>query len=117
MRALLFAIWIKAGKDAASTIALVESLVSGEFDTISKGGARIVSANVAGKQFTYELPPNWSSSDFIEMLRQLYKLLTTGGTSGEAMTDTQLEGYVVDEGNQVTNVTKARFAQYAGGRI
>ena len=112
----MFAIWIKAGKDSANSLALVESLAAGEYDTLSEGGARIVSANVAGKQFNYELPDGWSSTDFIANLRQLYKLLTTCGANG-LMTDDELESYVVDSGNQVTSVSKARFADYAGRRI
>ena len=117
MRALLFVIWIKSGKDAAAALALIETLALGEYDTQSRGGARIVSANVAGKQFSYELPPNWSNSDFIETLRGLYKILTTGGASGGQMTDAELNAYVVDADDQVTNVAKARFAQSAGGRF
>jgi len=117
MRSLLFAIWIKAGKTAAATLTLVEALASGEYDTITQGGARIVSANVAGKQFTYELPQNWANSDFPEVLRQLYKLLTTGGVSGGSMTDAELTTFVTDSAGQVTSVTKARFAHNAGGRI
>lgn len=117
MRDLLFAIWIKAGKDAASCLALVESMVAGEYETLSRGGARIVSANVAGKQFTYELPTGWSSTEFIGALRQIYKLLTIGGVSGGAMTDAELQSYAIDAEDEVTNVTKARFAQYAGRRF
>ena len=117
MRSLLFAIWIKSSKDADTALALVESMAAGEYDMLTQGGARIVSANVAGKQFQYELPQGWSSTDFIENLRLIYTLLLSGGTSGAAMTDAQVEAYVRDTGCQVTNVAKARFAQYAGGRI
>ena len=116
MRSLLFVIWIKSSKDAATALAIIETLALGEFDTQSRGGARIVSANVAGKQFQYELPPGWSSSDFIEQLRLLYKVVTTGGASGGQMTDSEMNEYVVDAANQVTNVSKARFADQAGGR-
>jgi len=116
MRSLLFVIWIKASKDAATALAIIETLAVGEFDTQSRGGARIVSANVAGKQFQYELPPGWSASDFIEQLRLLYKVVTTGGASGGQMTDSEMNEYVVDAANQVTNVSKARFADQAGSR-
>jgi len=116
MRSLLFVIWIKASKDAATALAIIETLAVGEFDTQSRGGARIVSANVAGKQFQYELPPGWSASDFIEQLRLLYKVVTTGGASGGQMTDSEMNEYVVDAANQVTNVSKARFADKAGSR-
>jgi len=116
MRSLLFVIWIKASKDAATALAIIETLAVGEFDTQSRGGARIVSANAAGKQFQYELPPGWSASDFIEQLRLLYKVVTTGGASGGQMTDSEMNEYVVDAANQVTNVSKARFADQAGSR-
>jgi hypothetical protein len=116
MRSLLFVIWIKSAKDAATALSIIETLALGEFDTQSRGGARIVSANVAGKQFQYELPADWSATDFIEQLRLLYKVVTTGGASGGQMTDAEMEAYVIDAGNQVTNVAKARFADEAGGR-
>jgi len=32
------------------------------------------------------------------------------------MTDTEMGNYVIDAGNQVTNVSKARFADQSGGR-
>ena len=116
MRSLLFVIWIKSSKDAATALSIIETLALGEFDTQSRGGARIVSANVAGKQFQYELPADWSASDFIEQLRLLYRIATTGGADGGQMTDTEMENYVIDAGNQVTNVIKARFADQSGGR-
>ena len=116
MRSLLFVIWIKAAKDAVAALAIIETLALGEFETQSRGGARIVSANVAGKQFQYELPPEWSATDFIEQLRMLYKVVTTGGASGGQMTDAEMASYVIDADNEVTNVTKARFADQAGGR-
>lgn len=116
MRSLLFVIWIKSSKDAATALSIIETLALGEFDTQSRGGARIVSANVAGKQFQYELPADWSAQDFIEQLRLLYKVVTTGGASGGQMTDSEIGTYVIDADNQVTNVTKARFADQAGGR-
>ena len=116
MRSLLFVIWIKAAKDAVAALAIIETLALGEFETQSRGGARIVSANVAGKQFQYELPSEWSATDFIEQLRMLYKVVTTGGASGGQMTDAEMASYVIDADNEVTNVTKARFADQAGGR-
>lgn len=116
MRSLLFVIWIKASKDAATALSIIETLAVGEFDTQSRGGARIVSANVAGKQFQYELPADWSASDFIEQLRLLYRVVTTGGASGGQMTDSEMNDYVIDAGNQVTNISKARFADQSGGR-
>jgi len=117
MRSLLFAIWIKSGKDVSAAIALVEGLVIAEYETLSRGGARIVSANVAGKQFTYELPSGWSTSDFIDALRLIYRLLTTGGASGGQMTDEEANRAALDLDNQSTSVTKVRFSHGAGGRI
>lgn len=116
MRSLLFVIWIKASKDAATALSIIETLALGEFDTQSRGGARIVSANVAGKQFQYELPADWSASDFIEQLRLLYRVATTGGADGSQMTDSEMNDYVIDAGNQVTNISKVRFADQSGGR-
>ncbi|NCX92774.1 MAG: hypothetical protein EBX03_14535, partial [Rhodobacteraceae bacterium] len=55
---------LEDGETDGLILALGETLALGEYDTQSRGGARIVSANVAGKQFSYELPPNWSNSDF-----------------------------------------------------
>jgi len=116
MRSLLFAIWIKASKDVAQTLALIETLALGEYETQSRGGARIINASVAGKTFSYELPPGWSASEFVENLRSLYKIITTGGATGIQMTDAELEAFVLDADDQVTNVTRARFAQNAGSR-
>mgnify|MGYP005863662823 CR=1 FL=1 len=117
MRSLFFAIWVKSGRNMATALTLIDTLVMGEFETQSRGGARIVNASVAGKQFTYELPPGWSASEFIENLRSIYKILKTGGASGGQLTDAEAEAFVIDAGDQVTNVTRARFADSAGGRI
>jgi len=116
MRDLLFTIWLKADKDVSNTIKLVESLVVAQFDTVSKGGARIVQASVAGKNFQYELPQGWSASDFISSLRLVYKQLKTGGASGGAMTETELNAFVLDTSNEVTNVARVRFGAITGGR-
>jgi len=110
MRNLMFLIWIKSAKDAAAALALIESLAAGEYEVASKGGARIVSANVAGKQFQYELPSGWGSEELTEALRQLYAMLQTGGSDGGAMTDAEIEAYVQDTDQQVTSVARARFA-------
>jgi hypothetical protein len=83
MRDLLFVIWLKAGKDISKTIELVESLVVAQFETVSEGGARMVQATVAGKTFQYELPDNWSVTDFMSTLRLCYKQLMTGGATKE----------------------------------
>jgi len=116
MRDLLFVIWLKAGKDISKTIELVESLVVAQFETVSEGGARMVQATVAGKTFQYELPDNWSVTDFMSTLRLCYKQLMTGGASGGQMTEDELQSFVLDSNNQVTNVAKARFAHNPGSR-
>ena len=116
MRDLLFVIWLKAGKDISKTIELVESLVVAQFETVSEGGARMVQATVAGKTFQYELPDNWSDTDFMSTLRLCYKQLMTGGASGGEMTEAEVNAYILDSDNQVTNTVKARFAHTAGGR-
>ena len=116
MRDLLFVIWLKAGKDVSKVIQLVEALVVSQFETVSEGGARMVQATVAGKTFQYELPEKWSVTDFISTLRMVYKQLLTGGASGGEMTEAEINAYILDTTEQVTNVTKARFAHSAGSR-
>lgn len=116
MRDLLFTIWLKAEKDISKTIELVESLVVSQFETVTKGGARMVQASVAGKTFQYELPSGWSATDFIGSLRLVYKQLMTGGASNGQMTETELKNFVLDTSNEVTNVARVRFGAISGGR-
>ena len=78
--------------------------------------ASLILSRAAGRGLSQLLPPGWSASDFIEQLRLLYKVVTTGGASGGQMTDSEMNEYVVDAANQVTNVSKARFADQAGSR-
>lgn len=116
MRDLLFTIWLKAGKDASKTLELVESLVVSQFEIVSKAGARMIQGSVAGKTFIYQLPDGWSATDFISQLRLVYRQLNIGGASGGVMTEAEINTYVLDTANQVTNMTRARFGSQAGGR-
>ncbi len=114
MRALLFTIWIQSAKSASATITLLEALATAQFETVQQGGARMIRASLSGKSFDYELPPNWGVFEFQESIRFAYKTVATGGTSGAQMTDAQLQAYVLDTSDEVTDTLIARvnYNQY-----
>lgn len=112
MRGLLFTVWIYAGKTASSTIDTLESLASGQYETVTHGGARMVRASLSGKSFDYEMPANWGPHDFIETIRECYKIVRKQGASGQ-MTDQELEDYVLDTANQVSDTQFARVNQHS----
>ena len=116
MRSLIFTLWLKADKDVDETLKLIEGLAVAQFDVIESGGARIVRSSVAGKSFDFELPANWSAADLSESLRESYKCIKTGGASGGKMTATELEDYVLDSSNRVSDTFIASFANINGGR-
>ena len=113
LRAFLFIIWQTANQSADAAKKLLSELAKGEYRVAASGGSRIVTANVQGQSFTYELPANFSGADFHELLRLAYRALITGGTDGQPMTDGELSSYVLDQHNQVTNTVRARFADHA----
>ena len=110
MRALLFTIWIQSDKSVTATIALLEQLTVAQLETVQQGGARMINASLSGKSFSYELPPNWGAFDFSEMIRLAYKRVSLGGASGGQMTDAELQTYVLDANNEVTDTMTARVS-------
>lgn len=109
MRALLFTLWLNSSKSASATLTLLEQLAVAQFETVQQGGARMIRASLSGKSFDYELPPNWGAFDFQEQIRLAYKTVLTGGTSGAQMTDAQLQAYVLDSSEEVTDTMIARI--------
>ena len=114
MRALLFTIWLNADKSVSATLTLLEQLAVAQFETVQQGGARMIRASLSGKSFDYELPANWGAFEFQELIRFAYKTVGTGGTSGAQMTDAQLQAYVLDTSDEVTDTLIARvnYNQY-----
>ena len=110
MRALLFTIWIQSDKSVTATLALLEQLTVAQIETVQQGGARMINASLSGKSFSYELPPNWGAFDFSEMIRLAYKRVSLGGASGGQMTDAELQTYVLDANNEVTDTMTARVS-------
>jgi hypothetical protein len=109
MRSLLFTLWIQSDKSVSATLALLEQLTIAQLETVQQGGARMINASLAGKSFSYELPPNWGAFDFSEMIRLAYKTIKIGGASGGEMTEAELETYVLDGNNEVTDTMTARI--------
>lgn len=109
MRALLFTLWIKADKSVTATLTLLEQLAVAQFEAVQQGGARMIRASLSGKSFDYELPPNWGVFEFQEQIRLAYKQIRTGGTEGAQMTDAQIEAYVCDTSDEVTDTMLARI--------
>jgi hypothetical protein len=112
MRSLLFTLWIKSDKSVSATLALLEQLTIAQLETVQQGGARMINASLAGKSFSYELPPNWGAFDFSEMIRLAYKTIKIGGASGGEMTEAELETYVLDGNDEVTDTLTARISYY-----
>tara|TARA_B100000749_G_scaffold280793_1_gene278820 strand:+ start:3714 stop:4058 length:345 start_codon:yes stop_codon:yes gene_type:complete len=111
MRAFIFQVWVHAGKTYALTLAALETLASNQFDTAEQGGRVIVSSTVQGQSFTWEIPEGQTPADFSQIVYESWSFIQKGGTSGAAMTDAQLEAYLVDAGNEVTDRTVGVFAQ------
>jgi hypothetical protein len=112
MRSLLFTLWIQSDKSVSATLALLEQLTIAQLETVQQGGARMINASLAGKSFSYELPPNWGAFDFSEMIRLAYKTIKIGGASGGEMTEAELETYVLDGNDEVTDTLTARISYY-----
>jgi len=110
MRALLFTIWIQSDKSVTATLALLEQLTVAQLETVQQGGARMINASLSGKSFSYELPPNWGAFDFSEMIRLAYKRVSLGGASSGQMTDAELQTYVLDANDEVTDTMTARVS-------
>jgi hypothetical protein len=106
MRAFIFTVWIKAGKTAAETIALLESLAAKQYTVAEQGGRYVVSASVQGKSFTYELPDGQTGTEFTQLCYDSWKAI-------KDMTDAELETFICDADNEQTNVTQATFARSA----
>ena len=110
MRSLLFTLWIQSDKSVSATLALLEQLTIAQLETVQQGGARMINASLSGKSFSYELPPNWGAFDFSEIIRLAYKTIKIGGASGGQMTDAELQTYVLDANDEVTDTMTARIA-------
>ena len=106
MRAFLFTIWIKAGKSAKGTIELLELLAAKQYSVAEQGGRFVVSASVHGKSFTYELPQGQTAYDFAQLCYDAWRCV-------KDMTDQELEDFIVDADDEVTNVTQATFSRSA----
>ena len=106
MRAFIFTVWIKAGKTAAETIALLESLAAKQYTVAEQGGRYVVSASVQGKSFTYELPEGQTGYEFAQLCYDSWKAI-------KDMTDEELEDFICDPNNEQTNVTQATFTRSA----
>lgn len=107
MRALLFVIWLQASKTAAATLALIETLATSQYEVVQSGGARIIRSSVAGKSFDFELPKDWAYQDLPEALREAWSTIKKGGASGGQMTDAELEAYLIDESDEVSDAFRA----------
>ena len=116
MRALLFNIWIVSDKSVTATLSMLEQLTVAQLETVQQGGARMINASLSGKSFSYELPPNWGAFDFSEMIRLAYKRISLGGASGGQMTDAELQTYVLDANDEVTDTIIARVS-YNNNRV
>ena len=110
MRALLFTIWVSADKSVTSTTALLDVLIKKQYETVEMGGSKMINASLSGKSFSYEIPPNLGMLQFEEMLRLAYKRVLLGGASGGQMTDAELQTYVLDANNEVTDTMTVRLS-------
>ena len=90
-------------------MSLLEQLTAAQFETVQQGGARMINASLSGKSFSYELPPNWGAFDFCEQIRFAYKTIKTGGASDGEMTEAELEAYVLDTSDEITDTMTARI--------
>tara|TARA_R110000772_G_scaffold208875_1_gene319421 strand:+ start:153 stop:500 length:348 start_codon:yes stop_codon:yes gene_type:complete len=110
MRALLFTIWIQADESVTSTLALLKQLTKAQMETVNQGGGRMINASLSGKSFSFELPDNWQPFQFEAMIWQAYRRISLGGASGGQMTDAELQTYVLDANDEVTDTLTARIA-------
>jgi hypothetical protein len=110
MRSLLFTIWLQADKSVTTTLSLLEQLTLAQLETINQGGSRLINASLSGKSFSYQLPDNFGMFQFEEMIRLAYKRISLGGASGGQMTDAELQTYVLDANDEVTDTIIARVS-------
>jgi len=54
-RALIFSVWVNAGKDLEDTVLAFENMASGQVQTYIKGGKTMISTSVGSEQFSYQL--------------------------------------------------------------
>jgi len=110
MRSLLFTIWLQADKSVTTTLSLLEQLTLAQLETINQGGSRLINASLSGKSFSYQLPDNFAMFQFEEMIRLAYKRISIGGATGGQMTDAELQTYVLDANNEVTDTMTVRLS-------
>ena len=110
MRALLFTIWICADKSVTATLDLLHVLIKKQYESVEMGGSKMINASLSGKSFSYELPPNLAMFQFEDMLQKAYSRVLLGGATGGQMTDAELQTYVLDANNEVTDTMTARVS-------
>jgi hypothetical protein len=55
VRALIFALWIAAGKTLSVTTASLECLASGQLEIFNRGGKTMISSSVGSESFSFQL--------------------------------------------------------------
>jgi predicted dinucleotide-binding enzyme len=111
MRAFIFSVWVHVKKTSDATLEALESLAAKQYTTAEAGGKVVVSATVQGKSFTYEIPEGQSSSDFLQLAHESWRMVSIGGTNFAQMTDAELKAYLLDVAGEVTDRTVAVFTQ------
>lgn len=111
MRSFIFSIWVHSGKTASATLLALETLASNQYSVAEQGGRQVIAASVQGKSFSYQLPVGQTSSDFLLMAHDSWRMLKIGGAAGGQMTDAELEQYLIDPDSENTNLTVASFTR------
>jgi hypothetical protein len=66
-RALIFAVWVNAGKDRTQSILALENIASGQVNVFNKGGKTMVSSSVGNESFSFQLSGSLSA-DVVQTL-------------------------------------------------
>jgi hypothetical protein len=82
-RGLIFSLWIQASKDPVALRLALEALGSGQATALTSGGKVMVSASVAGKSFSYQVPAGMSPATLAQMALGAWRSVKDLTTSEE----------------------------------
>lgn len=90
-KTLMFGLWIKANKSLPTLLSLLEGIASNASSVYQANGKILISASVAGQNFSYTLPNGWSIAGVLNATFEAWKIAKTFET------DEQLDSYFTQE--------------------
>lgn len=71
-RDIVFCIWAANGQNQANTVAALLAVAAGQFSTVKRGGAVLISSSIAGQSFSFQLPAGADGVGIVSLVRQAW---------------------------------------------